>query len=338
MQKPLVKLIKHETFTEAEAYQLLIDLVDDKFDPFEVAGIIVALQTRVLTLPELSGFRSALLSLAKKPTLDGTNAIDLCGTGGDGKNTFNISTTTAFVLAGMGYRVIKHGNYGVSSLCGSSNVLESLGHHFTTDDETLKSSLENFNICFLHAPLFHPAMKKVAPIRKALGIPTFFNIMGPLVNPVQPDFQLTGTFNLNIARMYNHLLNKHRKNYKVVYAMDGYDEISLTGDTRIFEKHGDIIANAECLGKQALLPEEIKGGETPDASADIILSILGGKGTAAQNTVIAYNSAHAIQLFHPEKEVSKIYSEVYDYLVSGEGLAHFKRFIAATSTSNTLLS
>lgn len=338
MQKVLNKLIKQETLSEDQAFQLLVGIAEDQYDPYEVTGIIVALQTRILTLEELAGFRSALLSLAEKPAIDGTNAIDLCGTGGDGKNTFNISTTTALVLAGMGYKVIKHGNYGVSSLCGSSNVLEALGYEFTKDEAVLNDSLAKHNICFLHAPLFHPAMKKVAPIRKALGIPTFFNIMGPLVNPVQPDFQLTGTFNLAIARMYSHLLNQHRKHYKVVYAMDGYDEISLTGDTRIFGKHIDQVVNASHINEEQISPDAIKGGDTTIASANIITSILKGKGTKSQNTVIAYNTAHALQLFHPEKEVAKLYTEVYDYLKSGEGILHFNQLIASSKINSPNLS
>lgn len=327
----LNKLIKHETLSEGEAYTLLYEMVEDHYEPFQIAGIIVALQTRILTLEEVKGFRRALLSLAKRPALDGTNCIDLCGTGGDGKNTFNISTTTAFVLAGMGYKVIKHGNYGVSSLCGSSNVLEELGYTFTDNDEALQQSLAEFNICFLHAPLFHPAMKKVAPIRKSLAIPTFFNIMGPLVNPVQPDYQLTGTFNLSIARMYHHVLQAERKNYKVVYAMDGYDEISLTGDTRIFGKNEDIIVNAKDIDALPIQQTAIHGGETTQEAAEIILQILDGKGTEAQTMVVAYNTAHALQLFHPEKATRQLYALSYDYIRSGEGKKQFEQFINSTS-------
>lgn len=317
MQNVLNQLVQHQTLTETEAEQAIYDIIDGKLSNECIIGLMVALQTRSITIDEVAGFRSALLKLALQPKIDGTNAIDLCGTGGDGKNTFNISTTTAFVVASMGYRVIKHGNYGVSSMCGSSNVLENLGIQFSNDSEILQQQLDTFNLCFLHAPLFHPAMKEVAHLRKGLGIPTFFNIMGPLVNPVQPDFQLTGTFNLGVARIYHHLLRNHRKNYKVIFGLDGYDEISLTGDTRIFGKLEDTVFHPAQFNLSTLSSESIHGGNSVDEAVQILTQILQGKGSIAQHQVICSNAAHAIHTIHPEKELTKLFQEVDEHLKTG---------------------
>jgi len=323
----LNRLIAQETLSAQEAYELFLGINEDQFSDAEITGLMVALQTRNITLDEIAGFKKALVELAIKPDLNPTNAIDLCGTGGDGKNTFNISTTTSFVLGAMGYKVIKHGNYGVSSMCGSSYVLEELGYTFTNDNAQLKKSLRDFNLVFLHAPLFHPVMKKVAPIRKALGIPTFFNIMGPLVNPVQPDFQLTGTFNLAVARMYHHVLKACRKNYKVVFTMDGYDEISLTGDTRIFAPENDELFHPVQMGLQKLQQHQIYGGNSPAESAQIMRSILAGKGTTQQRLVVASNTAHAIQVMHKDRGLLESFHQVNEFLKTGKAEEYLNDFI-----------
>lgn len=323
----LNRLITQETLSEQEAYEMFIGINEDRFSDAEITGLMVALQTRNITLDEIAGFKKALVELAIKPDLNPANAIDLCGTGGDGKNTFNISTTTSFVLGAMGYKVIKHGNYGVSSMCGSSNVLEELGYVFTSDSAKLTKSLNEFNLVFLHAPLFHPVMKKVAPIRKSLGIPTFFNIMGPLVNPVQPDFQLTGTFNLSVARMYHNVLNSCRKNYKVVYTMDGYDEISLTGDTRIFAPENDELFHPQDLGLKKLLKHQLYGGDTPAESAQIMRSILGGKGTDEQRMVVASNTAHAIQVMNKNVNLLETFHQVDEFLKSVRAEEYLNDFV-----------
>jgi len=327
MQTTLNRLITQETLTEQEAYDLFIGINEDRFSDAEITGLMVALQTRNITLDEIAGFKKALIELSIKPDLSPTNAIDLCGTGGDGKNTFNISTTTSFVLGAMGYKVIKHGNYGVSSMCGSSNVLEELGYRFSNDSAVLTKSLNDFNLVFLHAPLFHPVMKKVAPIRKSLGIPTFFNIMGPLVNPVQPDFQLTGTFNLSVARMYHNVLKACRKNYKVVFTMDGYDEISLTGDTRIFAPENDELFHPSQMGLQQLMQQQLHGGNSPLESAQIMQSILAGKGTDEQRMVVASNTAHAIQVMNSETVLVEAYQRVNEFLKSGKGVEYLTDFV-----------
>ena len=327
MQNILKGLIEHRSLSQEQAKEIILGIAEESYAAPEIIGLMVALQTRTLTLPEIIGFREALLELAIRPELDASNAIDLCGTGGDGKNTFNISTTTSFVLASMGYKVIKHGNYGVSSLCGSSNVLEELGIVFTNETPVLQAQLAKTNLCFLHAPLFHPVMKKVAPMRKGLGIPTFFNIMGPLVNPVQPAFQLTGTFNLNIARLYHHVLQKQRRNYKVIYTLDGYDEISLTGDTRIFGKYEDHLFNANELELEKIQAHELHGGNTQQEAAQLLINILKGNGSTAQNHVVATNTAQAILLFESKLEVKEVFNTVLQHIKSGKPFVHFEHFL-----------
>ncbi|MDX1653451.1 MAG: anthranilate phosphoribosyltransferase [Brumimicrobium sp.] len=336
MQTTLTQLIEHRSLSTQKASEVIHGIYEGKFSEPEIVGLMVSLQTRSLTLEEIRGFREALLALAIKPEINGTHAIDLCGTGGDGKNTFNISTTTAFVLASLGYQVIKHGNYGVSSLCGSSNVLEQLGVRFSDSSEILNKQLEKFGICFLHAPLFHPVMKKVAPIRKALGIPTFFNIMGPLVNPVQPAYQLSGTFSLELARIYHHLLAPGRKNYAVLYSLDGYDEISLTGDTRIFSKTGDQVLSASSLGAEKVHHTAIHGGNSVDEAAEIMRNILQGKGTPAQNKVIAANTAQAIITMEPAVKLKSAFEHVLSHLESGAAYPHFRSFIHFQKTPSCI--
>lgn len=327
MQNVLSNLVQHQTLSKSEAEETIYAIVNGKLSSERITGLMVALQARIITLEEIAGFCKALLNLAIVPKIDGTNAIDICGTGGDGKNTFNISTTTAFVLASMGYKVIKHGNYGVSSMCGSSNVLEAMGITFTNDSQELDEHLTAFNLCFLHAPLFHPALKEVAQMRKGLGIPTFFNIMGPLVNPVQPDYQLTGTFNLSVARMYHHLLQNCRKNYKVIYTLDGYDEISLTDDTRIFGKHEDAIFHPSQFNLKTLTAESLEGGATIEEAVHILQSILQGNGTAAQHQVVCSNTAHAIQTMAPHRKLDELFQEVDDHLKSGKPFELVTKFL-----------
>ena len=228
---------------------------------------------RPISVIELSGFREALLDLAIKIDLSDFNTIDLCGTGGDSKNTFNISTLTSFIVAGTGNKVAKHGNYGVSSVSGSSNMLEYLGYEFTNNEVILKKQIEKANICFLHAPLFHPAMKAVGPVRRELGMKTFFNMLGPLVNPSQPQNQLVGVFNLEVARIYNYLLQKTSENYGIVYSLDGYDEISLTSAFKLFTKENEQLITPEDLNMRRLEQTELFGGNSVRGAAKIFISI-----------------------------------------------------------------
>jgi anthranilate phosphoribosyltransferase len=313
----LKRLIEKEVLTAATAHEMIHDMAEGGYSDAQLAGIMVALQTRNLLPEEVIGFQKALLELAILPELDGADAIDLCGTGGDGKDTFNISTSTAFVLASMGYKVIKHGNYGVSSICGSSNVLEALGIRFSNHSGDLQQQLSKHNLVFLHAPLFHPVMKKVAPIRKALGVPTFFNIMGPLVNPVQPDYQLSGTFNLSVARIYHTVLKPTRKNYRVIFGLDGYDEVSLTSDTRIFSAANDELFHPGNLRIEPLQPLDLAGGSSIEDAAVILANILQGKGSEAQTQVVAASTAQAIRVFDPNVHLLDAYHDAYQTIRKG---------------------
>lgn len=297
MKQILNKLFAHETLSQLEAKEVLVDIAAEKYNAAHMSAFMTVFMMRPITVAELAGFRDALLELAVRIDLSDFNTIDLCGTGGDGKNTFNISTLTSFIVAGTGNKVAKHGNYSVSSASGSSNMLEFLGYKFTNDESILKSQLEKANICFLHAPLFHPAMKAVSPVRKELGLKTFFNILGPLVNPSQPQNQLVGVFNLEVARTYNYLLQGTDLNYGVLYALDGYDEISLTSPFKLFTKGAEKTISPEELGLKKLQQSEIFGGNSVPEAAEIFKSILDGKGTEAQNNVVLTNAAFALKTF-----------------------------------------
>lgn len=317
MKHLLEKIIAGESFNFEEAHSFIIAIEQETIPHEAISGILVGIQLRGITLEEIKGFRSALIQLSIPVVLESQNAIDLCGTGGDGKDTFNISTTSSLVLAGMGYKVIKHGNYGVSSICGSSNVLEALGFEFTADNLQLEKNLVHDNICFLHAPLFHPTMKKAAPIRKKLGVKTLFNCLGPLVNPAQPEYQLTGTYSLELSKFYQHILKDLRSDYRVVYGMDGYDEITLTDVTRILGKHVDHTIDASNFNTQSVQSKDLFAGNSVQDAASIIRSILSGQGTEAHNKVIAGNVAVAIQMFEPSNSLQDLYNETQNFLRSG---------------------
>lgn len=317
MKSIINKIIDKDALTFEEAKSIIYAIAADELNAAQIVAILVGIQMKGLQLEEIKGFRSALLELTIPVEIDGRNAIDLCGTGGDGKNTFNISTTTAFVVAAMGYKVIKHGNYGVSSACGSSNVLEELGYKFTADSCELNRQLQDKNICFLHAPLFHPTLMKVGGIRKQLGIRTFFNAIGPLVNPVQPQYQLTGTYNLELAKTYQHILKGERKEYKIVYGLDGFDELTLTDQTRILSRNQDELINASFFEKSITNPSAIHSGSTIQEATNILKSILSGEGTKPQNNVIAANVSLALQCFHPSKPLKELFNEATYFIEKG---------------------
>ncbi len=256
---------------------------------------------RTVTVEELSGFRSALLDLCVAIDLSAYNPIDLCGTGGDGKDTFNISTLASFVTAGAGVKVAKHGNYGVSSSCGSSNVMEHLGVKFSNDAVFLEQSIDQAGICILHAPLFHPAMKHVAPVRRELGLKTFFNMLGPLVNPAFPKQQMVGVFNLELLRIYSYLLEETEQRYSIIHALDGYDEISLTGEAKVASNNGTFLVDAKTFGLTPLQATDIGGGESVEDAAQIFMNVLSGQSTLAQRQVVCANAAVAIST---AKEIS----------------------------------
>lgn len=295
MKNILNTLFEQKRLTKKQSKEVLINIAKEQYNASQIAAFITVFLMRPVSVDELSGFREALLELAIKINLSDFNTIDLCGTGGDEKNTFNISTLTSFVVAGTGHKVAKHGNYGVSSASGSSNMLEFLGYQFTKDETTLKRQLEKANICFLHAPLFHPAMKVVAPIRKELGVKTFFNMLGPLVNPSLPKNQLVGVFNLEVARVYNYILQQTNENYGVVHALDGYDEISLTSNFKLFTKQGEQLISPKDLGLTKIQQSDIFGGNSVAEAAKIFINIINGNGTEAQNDVVLTNTAFALK-------------------------------------------
>ena len=294
MKTLLDRLTKYEQLTKEEAKNVIFNIADGQFNHSQIASFLTIFMMRSISLDELEGFRSALLELSISVDLSEFNSIDLCGTGGDGKNTFNISTISSFVTAGAGINVTKHGNYGVSSGCGSSNVLEALGIKFSNKKDYLKNCLDKAGICILHAPLFHPTMKMVAPVRRELGIKTFFNMLGPLVNPTFPKNQLTGVFNLELARLYNYLFQKTETNFTILFSLDGYDEISLTGVTKAFSKNSERILTPQSFGLKKLKATDIMGGSSVESSAKIFMKIIQNKGTKAQQEVVCANAGMAI--------------------------------------------
>jgi anthranilate phosphoribosyltransferase len=304
MKELLNRLINQESISSEEAKNVLVNISNGKYNENQIASFLTVYMMRSITIEELRGFRDALLELCIPVDLDGLNTIDLCGTGGDGKDTFNISTLSSFVTAGAGVKVTKHGNYGVSSACGSSNVMEYLGIKFTNDIDFLKRSINETGICVLHAPLFHPAMKNVAPIRKALGVKTFFNMLGPMVNPAFPKNQMVGVFNLELLRLYGYLYQESDKNYAVVHALDGYDEISLTGKTKVISNSSELLFTPGDLGINQIEQSEIFGGNTVEQAAKIFVNIINGNGSEAQNNVVCANAGLAIatakQISHME--------------------------------------
>ena len=327
MKHILNHLFENNTFTREQSRDILTIIAQGKFNNSQMAAFMTAYCMRSITVNELEGFRDAMLDLCLPVDLETDEVIDLCGTGGDSKDTFNISTLASFVVAGAGYKVAKHGNYGVSSGCGSSNVMEYLGYRFTNDMDKLKSSILNANICFLHAPLFHPAMKTVAPIRKELGVKTFFNMLGPMVNPAKPKNQLVGVYSLELARVYAYLYQKSTTKYTIVNALEGYDEVSLTCDFKTFAADGEKINSIEDLGFVKLNPKEIAGGETVGASADIFMKVLNYEATPAQNNVVLANAALAIKTIHPQKTFGDCFYEAEEALASKRALRSFRTLL-----------
>ena len=294
MKKILNRLIQHDVLSKQESREILVNISEGKYNPSQIASFLTVYMMRSITVEELEGFRDALLDLCLAVDFSDYNTIDLCGTGGDGKDTFNISTLSSFVTAGAGVHVTKHGNYGVSSVSGSSNVMEYLGIQFSNDKDYLKRSMDEVGMCVLHAPLFHPAMKNVAPIRRELGVKTFFNMLGPMVNPAFPKNQLVGVFNLELARMYGYLYQKGDKNFTILHALDGYDEISLTGPTKTITNHTEAMLTPSDFGVLTHTQQDIYGGDSVEASAKIFVDVISGKGTAPQNNVVCANAGMAI--------------------------------------------
>ena len=297
---------------------MLVNISKGSYNEHEITSFMTVFLMRSITIEELQGFRDALLELCVKVKFNGGRLMDIVGTGGDEKNTFNISTLSCFVVAGAGQKVAKHGNYGVTSTSGSSNVMELLGYKFKNDNDTLQKEIDEANICFLHAPLFHPALKTVGVIRKNLGVRTFFNMLGPMVNPALPDYQLVGVYNLEMARIYNYLLQQTGKPFTIIHSLDGYDEISLTGDTKVITANGERIVTPEDLGKRMVQPQDIYGGNTADEAARIFMKIIKGEGTWAQNAVVFANSAMALQCSGNFATYQDAYEAAVESLESGK--------------------
>ena len=320
----LNRLINHEILEKDDAKQILVNIAKGDYNTSQIAAFLTVYMMRSITIEELEGFRDALLELCLAVDLSEYNPIDLCGTGGDGKDTFNISTLSSFVTAGAGIKVTKHGNYGVSSTCGSSNVMEFLGIKFSNEVDFLKKSIDEAGICVLHAPLFHPAMKNVAPIRRELAVKTFFNMLGPMVNPAFPKNQIVGVFNLELARMYGYLYQNTDKNFTILHALDGYDEISLTGDTKTISNGSESIIKPSDFDLSPVKANEIVGGDDIPSSAQIFMNVLSGKGTQAQNNVVYANAGVAIataEQISPKAGFEK----AKDSLLSGKGLIALKK-------------
>ena len=328
MKKILNFLFEHKTLTREKAKEILINISTGMYNESEIASFITVYLMRSITIQELQGFRDALLELCIRVDLNGLEVMDIVGTGGDGKNTFNISTLSCFIVAGTGNKVAKHGNYGASSISGSSNVMEQLGYRFKNDPAVLKKELDTANICFLHAPLFHSALKVVGPVRKNLGFRTFFNMLGPMVNPAFPKYQLVGVFNLEMARIYNYLLQQTNQNFTIIHSLDGYDEISLTGDTKVITNEGEKIMTADELGKRSVTAADIYGGNTVEEAAKIFIYILEGKGTWAQNAVVLANSAMALQCTGKYNNYDECYQLAVESLESKKALQAMKKLCA----------
>jgi anthranilate phosphoribosyltransferase len=328
MKKILQYLFEHKTLSYEQAKEILINISTGMYNETEVTAFVTVFLMRSITIDELKGFRDALLELCVKVDLNGYKTIDIVGTGGDGKNTFNISTLACFVVAGTGQKVAKHGNYGASSISGASNVMEQLGYKFKNDQQQLKKEIEEANICFMHAPLFHPALKTVAPIRKNLGLRTFFNMLGPMVNPASPDFQLVGVYNLEMARIYNYLLQQNSTSFTIIHGLDGYDEISLTNDTKVITSGGEKIKTPVELGKRFVEPESIFGGNSTEEAATIFLKIIRGEGTWSQNAVVLANAATALECTGNFTNYNEAYEAAVDSLDNGKAYSVLQKLIS----------
>lgn len=331
MKHILIKLLDYQYLSREESRELLRAIVSGLVPEAQLASIITIFLMRSISVDEVLGFRESLMEMRVPVDLSEYKAIDIVGTGGDGKNTFNISTTASFVVAGAGYPVVKHGNYGATSVSGSSNAMEMQGVKFTTSMDTLRKSLDGASIAYLHAPLFSPALKAVAPTRKSLGVRTFFNVLGPLVNPVEPEYQLLGVYNLSLSRLYRYIYQANNKKFSIVHSMDGYDEISLTGDFKVISNNGEHLYHPEELGLGKIKEEDIYGGETIEEAVSIFNAVLQGNGTTAQNNVVVANAAFAIQMIEPCKSIKECVAIAQESIDSKGALRSLNKFIEINS-------
>jgi anthranilate phosphoribosyltransferase len=328
LKKILLHLFDHKNLSRSQAREILINISNGSYNEHEVTAFVTVFLMRSITLEELNGFRDALLEVCMPLSLDGFDLLDIVGTGGDNKNTFNISTLSCFIVAGAGQPVAKHGNYGASSVSGASNVMEQLGYTFKNNSDQLKEELSHAGICFLHAPIFHKGLKNVALIRKNLATRTFFNMLGPLVNPAQPSYQLIGVYNLEMARLYNYLLQQTQKRFTIIHSLDGYDEISLTNDTKVITRTGEKILSPEYLGKRRVMASDLLGGQSVEEAASIFKTILQGKGTWAQNAVVLANAAMGLYSTEKFESYQAAYDAAVDSLDKGKAWNTFEKLLA----------
>ncbi|MCD7978799.1 MAG: anthranilate phosphoribosyltransferase [Tannerellaceae bacterium] len=331
MKQILYRLFEHQYLGKEEARTILQNIAEGKYNDSQIASLITVFLMRNISVEELTGFREALLEMRVPVNLSEYKPIDIVGTGGDGKNTFNISTIACFIVAGAGYQVVKHGNYGATSVSGASNVMEQHGVKFTTDINQLRRSMDTCNMAYLHAPFFNPALKAVAPVRKSLAVRSFFNMLGPLVNPVIPTYQLLGVYNLPLLRLYSYTYQESGTRFAVVHSLDGFDEISLTTEFKVAMPEKEKLYTPELLGFTRCTEEELSGGETVEDAALIFDQVLKNQATQAQKNCVIVNAAFAIQVICPEKKIESCIAEAQESLESGKALEMFHKFISINS-------
>ncbi|WP_185860906.1 anthranilate phosphoribosyltransferase [Blattabacterium cuenoti] len=331
MNKILENLFLEKTLTKQEAKNLFIELSKGKINKTQIVAITTIYNMRNPTLEEIVGFRQAIMEVSIRINLEEFNALDIVGTGGDGKNTFNISTLACFIVAGTGEKVIKHGSFNSSSITGSSNILKGLGYHFTNKEENLKNQLDKIGFCYLHAPIFHPVLSTVSEIRKELGMKTIFNTLGPLLNPGNPKNQLLGVNNLELARIYYYMYQNTRNNYAIIHSLDGYDEITLTSDVKCYSPKGERFYSIEELEignkKMKINPHELIGGKNTEENIRIFTSVLSGEGTLAQNKVVLTNATFALSLLNKDS-LENNYDKANRSLKSGKAKNILKKLLS----------
>ena len=329
MKNLLENLFNHEELSRSEARSLMVEISEEKYNELQLASLLTIFRMRPISMEEFAGFREALLELMVNVDYNGGELIDMCGTGGDGKNTFNISTLASVIVAGAGYKVAKHGNAAISSVCGSSNVIQGLGYKFTNDADIIKRQLDEYNITFMHAPLFHSALKPLGPVRRGLGVKTFFNMMGPLVNPARPKQQVAGVYSLELMPFYKYIMEEEGMNFTIVHALDGYDEVSLTGATKLITEKGEHISEPEDLGQSRISASEIFGADSVGDAIKIFADILDGKGSKAQNSVVLTNAALGIQTYDRNKSIDECVAEAGRSLESGVAKKNLENLIGS---------
>lgn len=331
MKTILQRVINGEELSQDETCRIMIDITKEKYSDVQIAALLGILQSRGVTVDELLGFRDGLLETGTAVDLSPFKPIDIVGTGGDGKNTFNISTCACFVVAGAGYKVAKHGNYASTSVSGASNVIEEHGVKFTADADKLKRTLDEVGFVYLHAQLFANGMKFVGPARRALQVPTCFNLLGPLVNPCRPEYQLLGVANLKYFRLYSNLYERLGIHFGIVNSIDGYDEISLTGDFKVKTNGYERIISPDDLGFPRVMPEEIYGGSTRAEAVAIFDAILDGTATESQKNVVIANAAFAISIIESDKSIEDCVGIARESLESGRASEVFRKFVEYNS-------